>query len=74
MHFNSQKTSLQCIQQSNSANQYLHVNVANTRVEPQNENGSISYPQYLNIVRNQIAFCNDIQETLCSAQNISPSE
>lgn len=76
-NFYFQKTSIQCMQQSSSAQRYLPTHVASTRVEPlaPTENGPISYPQYLQTVRTQIAYAKDIHDTLiCAAQNISPSE
>uniref|UniRef100_A0A1B0CIY1 Mediator of RNA polymerase II transcription subunit 29 n=2 Tax=Lutzomyia longipalpis TaxID=7200 RepID=A0A1B0CIY1_LUTLO len=73
------KTSIQCIQQSNSSNHFLPLNVAATRVDPMPhpppDNPMLSYPQYLSTVRSQIAYAKEIHDTLiCAAQNISPSE
>lgn len=65
------------MQQNSSAQRYLPAHVASTRVEPlaPTENGPIAYPQYLQIVRTQIAYAKDIHDTLiCAAQNIAPSE
>ncbi|GAB0097349.1 Mediator of RNA polymerase II transcription subunit 29 [Sergentomyia squamirostris] len=74
------KTSIQCIQQSNSSNHFLPLTVAATRVDPMPhpppENPPmLSYPQYLSTVRSQIAYAKEIHDTLiCAAQNISASE
>lgn len=76
--FLSQKTSIQCMQQSSSSQRYLPVHVASTRMEPLPMNvndGPIAYPQYLSTVRTQIGYAKDIHDTLiCAAQNISLSE
>lgn len=65
------------MQQSSSAQRYMPVTVNPTRIEamPDSENGPISYPQYLQTVRNQISYAKDIHDTLiCAAQNISSCE
>lgn len=65
------------MQQNSSAQRYMPVSVQATRIEPlpDSENGPISYPQYLQTVRNQITYAKDIHDTLiCAAQNISSSE
>lgn len=72
-----QKTAIQCLQQNSSVQRYLPANVVPTRMEPlpANENGPISYMQYLQMVRMQICYAKDIHDTLiCAAQNISLSE
>lgn len=65
------------MQQSSAAQRYLPVPVVSTRVEPMptNDNGAISYPQYLGAVRTQISYTKDLHDTLIhAAQNISSSE
>lgn len=74
-YFFQQKTSIQCIQQSTSSQNYLSIPVSSTRMEPAPNENALSYPQYLSTVRSQIAYAKDIHDTLiCAAQNISPSE
>ncbi|CAH4027560.1 mediator of RNA polymerase II transcription subunit 29 [Pieris brassicae] len=70
------RTATSCIQQAQSAAHYLPLTVIPSRMDsgPVQET-TLSYPQYLNTVRLQIAYAKDIHDTLvAAAQNISPTE
>lgn len=70
-----QKTAKTVIEQTNSSNTYLQMTVNHTRLEPIPEQNTISYTQYIDLVRTQINYSKEIYDTLWSAaQNISPSE
>lgn len=70
-----QKTAKTVIEQTNSSNTYLQMTVAHTRLEPIPDQSTISYTQYIDLVRTQINYSKEIYDTLWSAaQNISPSE
>lgn len=60
--------------QGSSAQHYLPIPVTSTRLEPAQDN-TLSYTQYLDLVKIQIGYAKDIHDTLmCAAQNISPTE
>lgn len=71
-----QKTAKTVIEQTNSANTYIQLNVAHTRLDPiLPEQNALSYPQYIDLVRQQINYSKEIQDTLIyAARNISPAE
>ncbi|XP_059051941.1 mediator of RNA polymerase II transcription subunit 29 [Achroia grisella] len=71
------RTAITCIQQAQSAAHYLPLTVIPSRLDsgPTTQETTLSYPQYLNTVRLQIAYAKDIHDTLvAAAQNISPTE
>lgn len=74
-NFLFQKTAKTVIEQTNSSNAYLQMSVNQMRLEPIPDQNSISYGQFIDLVRTQISFSKEIYDTLWSAaQNISPSE
>ncbi|CAH0390171.1 unnamed protein product [Bemisia tabaci] len=71
------KTSIECLNQGNASNRYLPMMVASTRTEPlpNQDANTLTYPQYLNTVKTQVAFTKDIHDILASAaQNINATE
>jgi mediator of RNA polymerase II transcription subunit 29 len=64
-----QKTARNSIQQGNSSHAYIPLPVAVP------ENGSLTYSQYLELVKIQVKYAKDIHDIIiCAALNISPSE
>jgi len=53
------KTSIECLNQGMSSQKYLPSPVTPIKLE-----GSLTYPQYINVVKNQIAFAKEIHEAL----------
>ncbi|KAL1457178.1 hypothetical protein WDU94_001838 [Cyamophila willieti] len=71
------KTAIECHQQGTSSQRYLNVGVATTRTEPlpNQEANTLTYPQYLNTTKNQVAYAKDIHDMLTKvAHNINPQE
>lgn len=72
------KTSIKCINQSSSAQRYLPLQVATTRMDSvpgMPDTGTLTYPQFLATVSAQVAYTKEIHDTLvAAAQNISPSD
>jgi len=56
------KTSIECLNQGISSQRYLPTPVMPTKME-----GSLSYPQYIGVVKGQIAFAKEVHDTLAEA-------
>ncbi|CAO1412049.1 unnamed protein product [Diamesa serratosioi] len=69
-------TSKKCLQQANASLQSLPLPVASNRTDYIGiEDNTLSYPQYLELIRIQINCAKEIHDTLVmAAQNISPSD
>uniref|UniRef100_U5ENQ5 Mediator of RNA polymerase II transcription subunit 29 n=1 Tax=Corethrella appendiculata TaxID=1370023 RepID=U5ENQ5_9DIPT len=71
------KTAKLCMQQAANSHQYLPIGITATRLEPipPESGNTLSFTQYLDLVKMQINYTKDIHDTLiCAPQNISPSE
>ncbi|XP_063709507.1 mediator of RNA polymerase II transcription subunit 29 [Culicoides brevitarsis] len=61
------KTAKAVIEQTNSSITYVPLAVNHTRMDPIPEQNTISYPQYIDLVRTQINYSKEIYDTLWSA-------
>nr|CAD7410810.1 unnamed protein product [Timema cristinae] len=71
------KTSIECLNQGTSSQRYLPLPVAPTRTEPlpNQDGGTLTYPQFLATVRSQVSYAKEVHDTLMTAaQNIAPTE
>ncbi|XP_039288438.1 mediator of RNA polymerase II transcription subunit 29 [Nilaparvata lugens] len=74
------KTAAECLNQGNSSNRYLPLNVVTTRLEPLpgQDPSQLTYPQYLATVRAQVIYAKEIHDMLLAAahniQNPSTAE
>lgn len=73
---------MECYQQGLSSQRYLPFAVVPTRTEVmpnridgQNQDNSLTYPQYLNTVRSQISYLKEVHDVLMEAsQNVNQPE